>query len=698
MSASYFDVLGVEPIFGRKFLPEEDAPGGNHAVILGHGLWLRRFGGARDVLGKTLSFDGQPYEVVGVLPPGVYPTWPQATGRMPFLSVYQQVFVPMALSEQRQSDRGSHLFGVLARLDDGVTLERARAEMDTIARRLEATYPDSNAGEAILVHPFMDELVGSARPALLVLLGAVGLVLLIACANMAGLLLARASGRTREVAVRIALGAGRLALMRQFLAESLLLAMAGGALGIGLAALAIDGLIRWSPEHVPRMAQSGLDLTVLGFALTAALVTGVLFGLAPAIQLSRTPIGSSLKEGRRSTGRLAFRRLLVVGEVSIAVVLVVGAGLLIQSFWQLRQVDLGFRAENVLVAELSLPSSTYSDAAQISRFYAELIERVGAAPDVQDVAVAYDHPLDSNWIDSFRVMGGTETRESMAATFRIVSADYFRTMGIDIVRGRAFTELDDTGHPGAVIVNEAFARRYFPDDDALGRALYTSTPRAVWGEPIPNQFEIVGVAHNVKFLGPDAPDEPAFYVPSRQFPLGQMTLVARTTGRPDASSAHVHDNVAALDADLPLGSVTTMERLMSEALAQPRFNMLLLGLFGAAAMVLAAMGIYGLLSFNVSQRTNEIGIRMALGARAADVLSLVVRQGLSLVAIGLVLGVVGALAAARVMTGLLFGVRANDPVTLVAVTLFLGIVALLASYLPARRATQIAPVTALRHE
>ena len=584
VSASYFDVLGVEPIFGRSFLPEEDAPGGNHVVILGHGLWLRRFGGARDVLGKTLSFDGQPYEVVGVLPPGVYPTWPQATGRMPFLPVYQQVFVPMALSEQRQSDRRSHLFGVLARLDNGATLERARAEMDTIARRLEATYPNSNAGVAILVQPFMDELVGSARPALLVLLGAVGLVLLIACANMAGLLLARASGRTREVAVRTALGAGRLALVRQFLAESLLLAGAGGAVGVGLAVFAIKGLVRLSPEHVPRMAQSGLDLTALGFALTVSLVTGVLFGLAPAIQLSRTDINASLKEGARSTGRLAFRRLLVVVEVSIAVILIVGAGLLMQSFRQLRQVDLGFREENVLVAELSLPSSTYSDAAQISRFYTELLERVGTAPDVLDVALAYDHPLDSNWIDSFRVVTGTETDESMAATFRIVSADYFRTMAIDIVSGRAFTELDDPGHPGAVIVNEAFARRYFPDNEVLGRALYTSTPRAVWGEPIPNQFEIVGIARNVKFLGPDMADEPAFYVPSRQFPLGQMALVARVAGDPTLLSARLRDDISALDADLPLFSVTTMERLMSEALAQPRFNMLMLGLFGAAAM------------------------------------------------------------------------------------------------------------------
>ena len=352
VSASYFDVLGVEPILGRSFLPEEDAPGGNHVVILGHGLWLRRFGGARDVLGKTLKFDGQPYQVVGVLPPGVYPTWPQATGRMPFLPVYQQVFVPMALSEQRRSDRRSHLFGVLARLENGVTLERARAEMDTIAGRLEATYPDSNAGEAILVQPFMDEVVGSIRPALLVLLGAVGLVLLIACANVAGLLLARASGRTCEVAVRTALGAGRLALLQQFLAESLLLAMAGGAAGVGLAAVAIKALVRSSPEHVPRMAQSGLDLTALGFALVVSLVTSVLFGLAPAIQLSRTDINASLKKGARSTGRLAFRRLLVVVEVSIAMVLVVGAGLLLQSFRQLRQVDLGFRADNVLVAEL----------------------------------------------------------------------------------------------------------------------------------------------------------------------------------------------------------------------------------------------------------------------------------------------------------------------------------------------------------
>jgi len=372
---------------------------------------------------------------------------------------------------------------------------------------------------------------------------------------------------------------------------------------------------------------------------------------------------------------------------------------MIQSFWHLQRIDLGFRARNVLVAEIALPASSYPDASRISRFYGELLDRLESSPRVETAAIAYDHPLDSNWIDSFRIAGrvtsSAETEESLGATFRIVSAAYFRTMGIDVVRGRAFDVLDDLGHPGAAIVNESFAKRYFPDEDALGRKLVTSTPRGFWGESTPELFEIVGIVRNVKFLGPRAGNEPAFYVPARQFPQRTMTVVARTAVDPAAMAPSLRETVWGIDRTLPVGTTTTMARLRSAALAGPRFNTVLLSLFGAAALCLAALGIYGLLSYDVTQRASEIGIRMALGAGTGDVERLVVRQGAGLTAIGLGIGAASAFVAARIASGLLFGVSPHDPLTLVAVAVFLTLVALAASYLPARRAARIAPVTAL---
>ncbi|GMR24369.1 MAG: ABC transporter permease [Acidobacteriota bacterium] len=690
VTASYFSVLGVEPLLGRGFLEEDDAD----VVILGYGLWQRRFGASQTVIGETLTLDGAPFEVIGVARPGVYPTWPQASARMQFLPVYQEIFVPMVLNEERRGNRNSHVYGVLARLNDDATIESARAEMDTIAKRLEQAYPKTNAGERVFMTPYLDELVGGARPALFVLLGAVGLVLLITCANMAGLLIARSTARRQEVAVRSALGASRLALIRQFLSESLLLAMTGGLLGLGLAVVGVEVLIGLSPQQVPRLAQSGLELPVLAFAFVATLVTGLLFGLAPALQLSKL----ELADGTRTTSRQRLGRGLVIAEMTLAVVLLVGAGLLLQTFWRLGKVDLGFRSTNVLVAELALPVSSYSEPSKIARFFDELMARVESLPPVESVSIAYDHPLDSNWGDSFRIPGRGETEETLGATFRIVGEDYFRTMGIDVLRGRAFEELDDRDHPGAVIINVAFARRYFPDEDALGRSIITSTPRNTWGEPTPDSFEIVGIVKNIKFLGPDAADEPAFYVPARQFPLTDMVLVVRTSGDPASLAPRLRDTVWALDANLPIGNVTTMTRALDEALAQPRFNMLLLSVFGAAALALAAMGIYGLLAYDVTRRTSEIGIRMALGARSRDVVTLVVSQGVRLTMVGLALGLAAALLLTRVLSGLLFGVSTSDPATFAAVAVFLGAVALAASYIPARRATRIAPVTALRHE
>ncbi|HLE68671.1 MAG TPA: ABC transporter permease, partial [Vicinamibacteria bacterium] len=427
VSASYFDVLGIEPLLGRTFLPEEDLPGKGRVLLLSHRLWQRRFGGSKEVLGRSLLLDGEPFEVIGIMPEAVYPTWPQATGRLPFLPLYQQIWVPMALSEERRQNRGSHVFGAIARLAPGSTLESARAEMDTIARRLAAAHPDKR-GEGVVVAPYLEELTGSARPALLVLLGAVAIVLLIACANIASLLLARSAARQKEVALRSALGASRACVLRQFLCESSLLGVTGGALGIGLAYLGVSVLVGLSPAAVPRLSDSSVNASVLAYALAVSVLTGILFGLAPAIQMSRPDLQLRLKE---RVPRAGLRRALVVSELALAMVLVVGASLLLQSFVRLRQMDLGFRAENVLLSEVNLPASKYQDFRSITRFHRALLDRLNAVAAAEASGLTYDHPLDSNWIDGFAFEGAPETperEEPFSAALRIVSPDYFRTM------------------------------------------------------------------------------------------------------------------------------------------------------------------------------------------------------------------------------------------------------------------------------
>ncbi len=693
VSSSYFDVLGIEPVLGRTFAPEEQELGKNRVVILGHGIWQRRFGSARDALGKTLTLDGEPFEIVGVMPEAVYPTWPQATGRLPFLPLYQQIWVPMALSQERRQNRGSHVFGAIARLEAGTTIEAARAEMSTIAKALKGSYPD-NAGEDVAVVTYLEEVTGSSRPALLVLFGAVVVVLLIACANIASLLLARSAARQREVALRTALGASRARVLLQFLRESTLLGVAGGALGLGVAYLGVDVLVGLSPEAVPRLEDSRLSVPVLAFALAVSLLTGFLFGLAPAIQMSRS---DRELQRKASAPRVGLRRLLVVSELALAMVLVVGASLLLQSFVRLHRLDPGFRAEGVLLSEINLPASKYRYWRSITQFHRALLERLSAAAGVRASGLTYDHPLDSNWIDGFAIEGGPETEER-SATLRIVSSEYFHTLGTEILRGRPFTDLDDAEHPGAVIVNDAFVRRYFAAADPLGKRLITTTPRGFWDDSLPSVFEIVGVVENVRFLGPSAPPEPAYYLPAAQFPVQEMMVTVLVEGDPAAFAARLREEVWAVDPDIPLSNITTMERLLSEALAQPRFNAVVLGFFGATALALAALGIYGMLSTTVAQRTSEIGLRMALGARAGDVVRMVVGQGVRLTLAGIAAGIAIALAATPVLRSLLFGVDAADPWTFVFVALFLGGVALLASYLPARRASRIQPLVALRHE
>ena len=694
VSADYFSVLGVRPAAGRFFAEEESRPGGDRVVVLGHGLWQSRFGSAPDAIGSTMTLDGDPYEVIGVAPPGVYPTWPQSSGRMPLLPTYQQYFVPMRLSEERAADRRSHVFGVIARIAPAKRLDEARAEMETVASQLEAAYPRANDQARVLLQPYVDELYGGSRRGLLVLLAAVGVVLLIACVNLAGLFLARSRARQGDVAVRRALGATRLRVLREMLSESLLLGWAAAALAVAFAAGALRVLVRLSPEEIPRLASLSLDSTATAFAIGLATAAAVFVGAPPAWSAATS---SGSLDPRRARSRRLGAGLAVV-EVALSVVLVTSAALLLQSYWRLRQVDPGFRHDAVLSADLQLPSARYAYGPATSRFFVRLQQSLQALPSVHSAAVAYDSPLTSNWIDSFRIAGELPTEESLAATLRIASPSYFRTVGLDVVSGRAFTEDDDMGRPGAAIVNEAFVARYLTGRPSLGRVLETTTPHAI-DERMPERFEIVGVVRNVKFLGPDTPDEPAFYLPARQFPVGDMTLLVRpTAGEPLALASAVRSAVWELDPNLPLGNLTTLSRLSTEATAAPRFNALLLGAFGAAALVLAALGIYGVLSHDVSRRTREIGIRMAIGARASSVLALVLRQSTTWAVIGVALGAVGSVLTTRLLASLLYGIEPGDALTLAAVSGLLLATSLAASYVPARRASRLAPTVALRHD
>lgn len=703
VSEGYFGVLGVEPAVGRAFLPEEFEPGKGQVVILGQGLWRNRFGSDPNVVGKSIRLDGNAYTVVGVMPAGVYPAWP-TTAKISFDASRQEYLVPMSFSPAWAGNRNSHVLGVVARLKQGVTLERAQADMSLIARRLEEAYPSNNTGAGVLVNPLADEVVGDVRPALLVLLGTVGLVLLIACANVASLLLAQLASRRKEVAIRAALGAGRAQLVRQFLIEGALLSFAGGALGVLLAAWGVDLLLKLMPREIPRLDTVGVDARVLLFTLLLSAFTSLVFGFVPALQASRADLRETINEAARGTSsgpfRQSFRRLLVVVQVALAVVLVVGAGLLVKSFWRLRQVDPGFNPEHVAVLSLSLPQSKYAEWQKLSGFYSQLIERVRGLPGVRSATVAYDNPLTSNWLDSFTIEGRPEPEagQTPVESFRPVGHEYFRTVGIELLKGRHFEESDDPAHPGATIINEAFARRYFPGEEPLGKRLLTQTPARMSGAPVPTAFEIVGVVRDTKFKGLSAESSPAFYIPARQFPLSNMVVMARVEGDPVAYAQSLRDAVWSLDRDQPINAITTLDAIVAEDLAQPRFNMLLMGLFGGLALLLAAVGVYGLLSYTVAQRTREIGVRIALGAQGSDIFRLVLRQGVAPALFGVLLGLASASAVTRFLASLLYGTGASDLSTYAFVAALLTAVALLACLVPARRATKVDPMVALRHE
>jgi putative ABC transport system permease protein len=705
VSASYFDVLGVQPILGRAFLPAENLPDADPVAILGYGLWRSRFGADPDIIGRDIYLDDLTFRVVGVMPDGLYPTFATTSASLPLRPDLNEIWMPMVYREERTGNRRSHVYAALGRLRQGNSIDQAQADMDTIAAQLEQEYPESNQDDRVIVASFHDEAVGDVRPALLMLLGAVALVLLVACANVAGLLLARSSARTREVAIRRALGASRGRLVRQLLTESVSLAVLGGLLGIAVAHWGVRLVTAMAPGSVPRLGEIGLDTGVLAFTVLISVLTGLVFGLAPSMHTGQGDMRGSLQDGRATpagASRQGLRSVLVVAEVALAVILVVGAGLLFKSFWKIQNVDPGFDESNTLQMMLVLPYNPYPGRQPVVDFYDELEGRLRSLPGVTSVASAYDGPLGATWLDSFTVVGQPppEDGQALSAWMRIISPGYFRTVGISLLRGQAFDRSERHDGPGVAVVNESFVRTFLSADvsDPIGQRLSYPTPNRIFPGEAPEEWEIVGVVSDVRFLGPDKDPEPAFYVPFSQFPSWEMRLLMRTESDPLSLTAAVQEQVWAVDPLQPVWDITTLEQVLSTSVADRRLNLLLMGIFGATALALATVGIYGLLAFSVAQRTHEMGIRIALGARRENVLRLVVGQGMTLVAAGLVVGLFGAFALTRVMASLLFEVSATDPVVFAAVALTLAVVALLACVLPARRATRVDPLVALRAE
>jgi putative ABC transport system permease protein len=687
-SGDIFRVLGTRPLMGRLLEPVDERPGGSNAVVISHGLWQRRFGGDPRVVGRVIKLDGREREIVGVTP---------ADFSFEFVTDAADFWTAIDPAEGPYKSRGSIFLDIIGRLKPGVSVEQARADAGVVGSRLAEQYQESNAGVGFRLASAQEELVGDVRPTLLVLLGAVGFVLLIACANVANLLLARAAGRYREIAVRSALGAWRGRIVRQLMTESLLLAFAGGLLGLLFALWGVKILSAFVPENVPRFGETSIDLRVLGFTLAASVVTGFLFGIAPALQSSRFDINEALKEGGRGgtdgLGRKRVRSLLVVAEVALSLVLLVGAGLLMKSFVRLRNTDPGFDSSNTLTASLSLASARYDTDEKIADFYRRLVERVRAMPGVESVGAVTPLPLSENGYSfSFSIVGQPPLPpgQGQSASARFVTPEYFRAQGIPLRAGRVFTDADKAGAPGAIVVNEAFARRYFPGVEPLGQRLSLGVNDI--------EGEIVGVVGNIRGVRLATPAVPEYYVPEATAAFSDMTLVVRTKGDPASLTPALRQAVAEMDKDQPLYDVRTMDSLVARSVARQRFSMTLVGVFAALAMLLAAVGIFSVMSFMVSQRTHEIGIRMALGARPRDILSMVVRQGLVLTLAGVCVGLAGAFALTRLMSGLLYEVSATDPVVYGSITALLATVAVLACYVPARKATKVDPLIALRYE
>ncbi len=695
VSANFFSVLGTPVQAGRDFAPEEEKPGAARVAVLSHGFWQRRFGGDPAILGSTIRLSGNPTTVIGILPQSFALMLPKDAHAATDIDVW----LPYAV-DYAQQERGSHGLTVIARMKPGVTLAQAQEEMNAIAAHLYPLYY-TTTGFEVKVVSLHGDIVKKMRPALLVLLVAVGFVLLIACANVANLLLARAATREREIAMRAALGAGRSRLIRQLLTESLFLAILGGALGLVLAVWGIDVLLSLAPPDLPRIGDVRVNLGVLLFTLAATTVTGLLFGLVPALRASKINLTTALKDGGRGVaGNLTSQRLrslIVIAEIALSLVLLVGAGLMMRSFLRLNQVDPGFDAHNLLTMKVSLPRAKYKEGAQAINFYQQLIEKIQALPGIESAAAISQLPLSNDyWSGTLTFDGVTANAErgnqaSFEVDQRTITPEYFTTMKTPLIEGRFFTAHDLRDEPRAAIIDETLARRLWPNASPIGR-------RLTFGQfPDKPDFwiEIVGVVKHIRHHNLEADLSEQVYYPT---PFSRMTLAIRTTSEPQNFVASVRQAVQSLDPDQPIYHIRTMDELMARALAPARFTLLLLVLFAAVAAVLAMVGIYGVMAHNVAQRTPEIGVRMALGAQRGDVLRMVVWQGMKLALPGVGIGIVAASLLTSLMETLLFGISATDPLTFAVIALILMIVALAACFVPARRATKIDPMIALHYE
>lgn len=692
VSSNFFSLLGVRFELGRNFFASEDRPGWNHVAILSHRTWQRRFGARADIAGKRITLSDTGYTVVGVLPPDF-----QFGSKASDFQARNQfdVWVPMALNSEKLQ-RGTHPLRVFARLKPGIALPQAQADLNVIAANLARQYPEDNKDKGIIAVPLVEQITANVRRALLTLLSAVGLVLLIACANVANLLLSRAAARRKEMAVRVALGAGRRRLAQQLLTESILLAILGGASGLILAIAAMWALTRHLPADLSRASGIAVDEQIIVFTGLISVLTGVVFGLGPLFQTQRVNANEALKQNERVAGgtQSRLRNSLVVGQIAITMVLLIGAGLMAKSFWALLHVSPGFRTEHILTARLSLPPSRYPDVRRIAAFERELLEKVRATPGVQSAGLTAYLPLsgtDNGW--AFFIEGRPPLPVGVynVAKYRPVSSGYFETIGIPLLRGRAFTTVDSEDAPWVVIINESMARAYWGKEDPVGRRLHFGSP--VWRT-------VIGVVGDVLHEGLDGEARPEMYVPFEQAPNKETgpTIVVRTGLDRAAAAAAVRSAVSAIDHTMPVDQIDTMEQVVSISVAQPRFRTVMLAAFSILALVMASIGIYGVMNYLVIQRTREFGIRLSVGATQRDVLRLVLGRAAVLIGSGLGLGLAGAVVLARLIASLLYSVRPLDPLTFAAVPLLLSAVALTASYIPARRATRVDPMIALRYE
>jgi putative ABC transport system permease protein len=689
VTADFFSLFKVTPLLGRVFNNQDELASNNQVIVLSHALWQRRFGSNPGILDQKLTLNDRPYTVIGVTPAEFqYPT-------------YADLWVPLVFDAKEKTVRDTHSLSAIGRLKPNVSIEQGQANIGLIAGTLEQNYPRTNTGIGMRLMPLKEQITGSIQTQLLIIFAAVGFVLLIACANVANLVLARAASRQKEMAIRTALGAASSRLARLLLTESVVLAVAGGVLGLLLAYWGTQLLVSASPTHIPRVKEITLDLRVLGFTLLLSFLTGILFGITPALQARRTDLNETLKEGGRSSsqglGGYRMRKIFVVSQMALALVLLISAGLMIKSFLKLQQVDLGFNERNLLTMQVTLPRSKYNDGQMRAAFFQKAVDRIKALPGVEGAGAITNLPLSgANDSTSFVIEGRAPSPDGKAplTEYRSITPDYFRAMGISLVSGRFFDETDQPNTSKVAIINESLARRFFGDQDPIGQRIGLSGP--------PDWREIVGVARDVRHYGPDNEPKPETYVPYNQnqasyLQYGSMALVVRGEN-PSNLVSGVRGEILAVDSSQPIYNAKTMEQVVADSVAQRRLDTLLLALLSGVALLLAAVGTYSVMAYTVAQRTHELGVRMALGAQPGDVIKLVLGQALSLALIGVTIGLGAAFGLMRFVSGLLYGVSLADPIIYIGLALLLGAVAILASYFPARRATRVDPLSALRSE